>query len=177
MEFPADAIEVGRIAGAWGVKGWIKVQPFASDPQALFSSRRWFLRPPEGPGAAVSVPPLLCITDSRTHGSLIVAAAQEVADRAAADALRGARIFVSRASFPTASADEYYWVDLLGCDVVNRDGQPLGRVSGLTDTGAHSVLHVRANGAPERLIPFVAAYIDEVDLVARCIRVDWGLDF
>jgi len=177
LEFPADAIEVGRVAGAWGIKGWIKVQPYAEDPQALFSSRRWFLRPPEGPGAAPAMPALLRIADSRTHGALVVAAAQEVPDRDAAEALRGARIFVSRASFPTADDDEYYWVDLLGCEVINREGQSLGRVSELTDTGVHSVLHVQPSEGDERLIPFVLAYVDDVDLGARRIRVDWGLDF
>lgn len=177
LEFPADAIEVGRVAGAWGIKGWIKVQPFAEDPQALFSSRRWFLRPPEGPGAVPAMPPLLRITDSRTHGALVVATSQEVPDRDAAEALRGARIFVSRASFPTADADEYYWVDLLGCEVINREGQSLGRVSELTDTGVHSVLHVVSDEGAERLIPFVLAYIDDVDLGTRRILVDWGLDF
>ena len=50
--FPDDAVEVGRILGAWGVKGWLKVQPFSADPKALFSARRWFLKPPEGPGSS-----------------------------------------------------------------------------------------------------------------------------
>lgn len=174
-DFPADAVEVGRIIGAWGVKGWIKVQPFASDPQALFSSKRWFLRPPEGPG--VAPPPLLRVTHSREHGGMVVAGAQEVPDRSAAEALKGARVFVARASFPTAGTDEYYWIDLIGCAVVNREGATLGRVEDLIDTGAHSVLRVVAEGAPERLIPFVAAYVDTVDLAARRIVVDWGLDY
>jgi len=175
-ELPADAIEVGRVLGAWGIKGWFKVQPFAADPQALFSCKRWHLRPPEGPGA-VALPPLLRITQSREHGGFVVAGAQEVADRSAAEALKGARVFVSRASFPSAGADEYYWVDLIGCSVVNRDGVALGRVDDLIDTGAHSVLRVVADDVPERLIPFVAAYIDGVDLAARQVRVDWGLDY
>ena len=172
--FPADAVEVGRVAGAWGVKGWIKVQAFADDPQALFSTKRWFLRPADGPGKAP--PPLLRVTESREHGGLIIATAEEVPDRDAAEALRGARIFVSRASFPTAGADEYYWVDLIGCAVVNREGVGLGTVAELIDTGAHSVLRLVA-GDDERLIPFVAAYIDSVDLPKRRIVVDWGLDY
>ena len=173
-DFPADAVEVGRVLGAWGIKGWIKVKPFASDPQALFSSKRWHLRPPDGPGTAP--PPLLRVTESRQQGDFVVAGAQEVADRNAAEALRGARIFVARSSFPSAGADEYYWVDLMGCAVVNRDGVALGTVADLIDTGAHSVLRV-VLGDDERLIPFVAAYIDSVDLPGRSITVDWGLDF
>jgi 16S rRNA processing protein RimM len=173
-DFPADAVEVGRVLGAWGIKGWIKVQAFATDPQALFSSKRWYLRAPDGPGALP--PPLLHVTQAREQGDFVVAGAQEVPDRNAAETLKGARVFVARSSFPTAGADEYYWVDLIGCAVVNREGVALGTVADLIDTGAHSVLRVVA-GDDERLIPFVAAYIDTVDLPARSITVDWGLDF
>lgn len=184
VEFPADAVEVGRILGAWGVKGWFKVQPFTDDPQALFSSKRWHLRAPDL-GAARALPPLLRITSAREHAALVVATAAEVADRDAAEGLKGARVFVARSSFPTAGQDEYYWVDLIGASVVNRQGEALGAVTALLDTGAHSVLCVRADhatpGEPgaqaERLIPFVAAYVDDVDLDARLIRVDWGLDY
>lgn len=183
--WPDDAVEVGRIAGAWGVKGWFKVQPFASDPQALFSSRRWFLKAADEPRPArpglPGLPPLLKIVEAKEHGDGVVARAHDVDDRSAAEALRGARIFVGRASFPTAGPDEYYWVDLIGLDVVNREEQALGRVVGLMDTGAHSVLRVMPEGgrseADERLIPFVGAYVDEVSLEARRIRVDWGLDY
>ena len=186
--WPDDAIEVGRILDAWGVKGWIKVQPFASDPQALFSSRRWFLKAPEASGpkrpvGAVAIPPLLKITQAKEHGDWVVAQAQDIPDRSAAEALRGARVFVSRASFPTADADEYYWVDLIGLAVVNREGEALGIVTGLLDTGPHSVLRVApgnaaaADEASERLIPFVAAYVLDVNLAERRITVDWGLDY
>ncbi len=173
-DFPADAVEVGRVIGAWGIKGWIKVQPFATDPQALFSTKRWHLRAPDGPG--VPPPPLLRVTQSREQGGFVVAGVQEVEDRNAAELLKGARVFVARSSFPTAGADEYYWVDLIGCAVVNREGVAFGTVADLIDTGVHSVLRI-VQGDDERLIPFVAAYIDSVDLQARSITVDWGLDF
>jgi 16S rRNA processing protein RimM len=166
-EFPADAVEVGRIVGAWGVKGWFKVQAYAGDPQALFSSKRWYLQEPAA---------LLRITHSREHACFVVASAQEVADRSAAEALKGARVFIARSSFPTAGADEFYWVDLIGCAVVNREGAALGTVADLIDTGAHSVLRV-VEGDAECLIPFVAAYIDGVDLAARRITVDWQVDY
>ncbi|MCI1192294.1 ribosome maturation factor RimM [Calidifontimicrobium sp. SYSU G02091] len=177
--FPDDAVEVGRIAGAWGVRGALRVQPYAASPQALFGSRRWFLRPPEGPRAAAPLPVLLRITSAREHGQAIVASAEGVADRDAAEALRGARVFVSRASFPTPQAGEYYWVDLIGARVVNRDGVDLGQVHALMDLGPHAVLQVRPDDpqAEERLIPFVAAYVDDVDVAARRIRVDWSLDY
>jgi 16S rRNA processing protein RimM len=176
--FPPDAVEVGRILDAWGIKGWIRVLPYAKDPQALFSSRRWFLRPPEGGAIKAPLPPLLRITAAREQGDHIVASAQDIDDRNAAEALRGARIFIARASFPTPDSDEFYWVDLIGLQVHNRDGVALGEVVGLIDNGAHSVLQVRSSvDAPARLIPFVAAYIDRVDLAGRRIDVDWGLDY
>lgn len=189
--WPDDAIEVGRIVDAWGLKGWIKVQPFAADPQALFSSRRWFILPSEKAGVtrpatvAGSLPTLLKITQVKDHGEVVVALAQEVPDRNAAEAMRGARVFIGRGSFPTAGDDEFYWVDLIGLDVFNREGEALGRVAGLIDTGPHSVLRVAPTLLPdgvsaieaERLIPFVGAYVDEVSLAQRRIVVDWGLDY
>lgn len=186
-DFPADAIEVGRIVGPWGVKGAFKVHAHAADPQALFSSRRWFLRAPTDPGPrhASPLPRFLRITQAREQGSVIVASAQEVPDRAAAEALGGTRVFISRASFPSAGDDEYYWIDLIGLTVLNREGVTLGTVVDLIDTGVHSVLRVRRPDAArdstaelaERLIPFVAVYVDSVDLASRQIHVDWGLDY
>lgn len=188
--WPEDAIEVGRIIDAWGVKGWIKILPFAADPQALFSSRRWFLKPaePQGPrrvapSAAASIPPVLKITQVRHHGDGVVAQAQGVEDRSAAEALKGVRIFVSRASFPSTAEDEFYWVDLIGLTVVNQQGEVLGEVADLLDTGPHCVLRVVGEAAgegvepTERLIPFVSAYVGDVSLAERRITVDWGLDY
>ncbi|MFY8085202.1 MAG: ribosome maturation factor RimM [Rubrivivax sp.] len=186
LPFPDDAVEVGRVAGAWGVKGWIKVQPFSLDPQALFSTRRWFLRAPSGASAvtlsACAAHPVLMLTHAKEQGGAVVACAQGLEARDAAEALRGARVYVSRASFPTAAQDEFYWVDLIGLTVVNRQGVVLGEVVGLMETGAHDVLRVQASGGgaaqpPECLIPFVAAYVDDVDQAQRRITVDWGLDY
>jgi 16S rRNA processing protein RimM len=184
--WPEDAVEVGRIVDAWGIKGWLRVQPFASDPQALFSSRRWFVKPPEESGVkrpagpSGNFPSLLNVTQAKEHGDGVVALVQGVESRNDAEALRGARVFVGRSSFPTAGADEFYWVDLIGLAVVNRQGEALGSVVGLLDTGPHSVLRVAAAGRPEseeRLIPFVASYVDDVSLEAKRIVVDWGLDY
>jgi 16S rRNA processing protein RimM len=180
---PEDAIEVGRVVGAWGIKGGIKVKPFAADPQALFSSKRWFVQPPEAPfarpGTQPELPALLRVIGAKEHGDGVVATVQEVPDRTAAEALKGARIFVSRASFPTPDDDEFYWVDLIGLDVVDRQGSPLGSVAGLIETGPHCVLRVQpaAADAAETLIPFVAAYVDKVDMPARRITVDWEADY
>ncbi|MGV3572644.1 MAG: ribosome maturation factor RimM [Ramlibacter sp.] len=179
-ELPADAIEVGRIADAWGIKGWFKVLPHSADPQALFSSKRWYLQPSERGPKVFSGTVLLRIREAKEHSDSIVAQADAVEDRNGAEALRGARIFVPRSSFPTAGNDEYYWVDLLGLDVVNREGVALGRVKDLMSTGPQTVLvlEYEAEGQPaERLLPFVAAFVDGVDLAARRITVDWQPDY
>lgn len=175
---PEDAVEVGRILGAWGVKGGIKVKPFSPDPQALFSSKRWFIEPSEAkPGHAV--PPLLRVVQAREQGDAVVATVQELADRDAAQALAGARVFVPRSSFPTPDSDEFYWVDLIGLQVHNRDAAALGTVVGLIETGPHCVLRVQPADAEagELLIPFVDAYVDRVDLPGRTVHVDWQADY
>jgi len=170
--WPADAVEVARVVGAWGVKGWLKLQPLADDPQALLHARRWHLQAGD---RAIA----LTIGEARRHGAALIASAHELADRDSAESLRGARVFVSRASFPALGADEFYWRDLIGLAVVNREGVALGTVVGLLDTGAHCVLRVQPAEAEaaERLIPFVGAYVDAVKLAARRIDVDWQPDY
>jgi 16S rRNA processing protein RimM len=132
---------------------------------------------------------LLRIVRAREQGGHVVATAEDLSDRDDAEALAGARLFVSRASFPTPEADEFYWIDLIGLVVENREGVQLGSVVGLLETGPVCVLRVQpdeaaadppADGekaAAEILIPFVSAYVDRVDLSARRIHVDWQPDY
>ena len=179
-ELPADAIEVGRISDAWGIKGWFKVIPYSNDPQALFSSKRWFLQPAERGPKTFSGTVRLAISESRQHADCVVAMAHDVTDRDAAEELRGARVFVARSSFPSVVADEYYWVDLIGLEVLNRQGLVLGCVKELLSTGAQTVLVIEyqeQGKAALRMIPFVAAFVDDVDLMARRIMVDWQPDY
>lgn len=178
--WPDDAIEVGIIVDAWGVKGWFKVLPHSASPEALFSSRRWYLLPSERGAKTFSGPVLLRVREAKEHSDTVVASAHEVDDRSAAEALKGARIFIPRSSFPTAATDEYYWVDLIGLEVVNREGLALGRVKELLSTGPQTVLvieYVEDGKALERMIPFVAAYVDAVDLAGQRITVDWQPDY
>jgi 16S rRNA processing protein RimM len=180
-DLPADAIEVGRIADAWGVKGWFKVLAYSAAPEALFSSRRWYLQPAEKGARHFEGTRLLRIKEAKEHSDSIVATAHDVPDRDTAEALRGARVFVPRTSFPTAAQDEYYWVDLIGLEVVNREGVGLGSVRELLSTGPQTVLvleYAADDGkTQERMIPFVAAFVDAVDLPGRRITVDWQPDY
>lgn len=195
---PDDAIEVGHVVGAWGVQGAVKVAAQSSDAAALMHSKHWWLRRPQTlrPSQATSIG--YDVVSKRTQGDGLVVTLATVTDRDMAAALAGATILIPRSAFPKASNGEFYWVDLIGCLVVNRDGQTLGRVVGLIETGVHSVLRVmaepeRANPVDakpgqsaraedaavpaERLIPFVDAFVDKTDLKARRIDVDWGLDY
>lgn len=179
-ELPADAIEVGRIADAWGIKGWFKVLPYSANPEALFSSKCWFLLPTEKGTKTFEGVGSLNIKEAKTHSDTVVACAHGVDDRNMADALRGARIFIAKSSFPVPQKDEYYWVDLIGLSVVNREGVALGQVCELLSTGPQTVLVIDdlvEGQVQQRMIPFVAAYVDDVDLVARRILVDWQPDY
>ena len=179
-ELPADAVEVGRIADAWGIKGWFKVLAYSADPEALFSSKRWYLQPAErGPKTFVGTVKL-AIREAKEHSDTVVASAQDVDDRTAAEALKGARIFIPRSSFPTAATDEFYWVDLLGLDVVNREGVALGQIRDLLSTGPQTVLvmeYTEDGKTLERMIPFVSQFVDGVDIPGRLITVDWQPDY
>jgi 16S rRNA processing protein RimM len=185
---PADAVELGRFLGAWGVKGWVHIQPHSADTRALFQSGEWFLLPPEtrfGRGfSAFSGSVRAHVADIKVHSDSIVARLDGVTDRTGAEALKGVRIHVPRSAFPPAQEGEYYWVDLIGLEVYNREGVHLGVVRDLLPTGPNSVLVMEytdtvdgVEKTAERMVPFVAAYIDDVDLKARRITADWQTDY
>ena len=177
---PADAVEVGRIAEAWGVKGWFKVHAHSSHPEALFAAREWFLQPAERGAKTFADTRVLALRQVRPHSDSIVASAEGVDDRSSAELLRGARIFIARSYFPQTEDGEYYWVDLIGLAVINREGVALGQVRELLATGPQTtlVLSYEQDGkAGERLIPFVSAFVDQVDLPGRRITVDWQPDY
>lgn len=185
---PDDAVELGRIQDAWGIKGWIRIQPHSADTQALLSSSNWFLKPPEarfaGGFSAFAGCVAVTVTEVKSHTDGLVAQLAGVDDRNAAEVLKGVRIYLPRSAFPATPEGEYYWVDLIGLDVVNREGLHLGIVRDLMATGPTSVLVLEYAGMEdgaaqlvERMIPFVDAYVDEVDRAARRITVDWQPDY
>ena len=186
---PDDAVEVGRILDAWGVKGWLKILPHSSQPEALFSAKSWFLQAPDAkfrPGFnAFTGTVAITVDEAKTHSDSVVAKIDGLDERDDAETLRGCRIFLPRSAFPQASKDEYYWVDLMGLNVVNREGVDLGCVRDLMATGPNSVLCVQYQASQEdgsmtteeRLIPFVSAYVDSVDTAGKLITVDWQPDY
>jgi 16S rRNA processing protein RimM len=138
------------------------------------------LVPPEKGPKPFSKVVKVTISEAKNHSGVVVASIKELDNRNDAEALRGARVFVPRASFPAPLADEYYWIDLIGLNVVNRDDVALGKVNELLSTGAQTVLVIQYEQdgkSLERMIPFVSVYIDDVDFSRKCILVDWQPDF
>ncbi len=194
---PADLIELGRITAAYGIKGWVKVQPHSAQAEVLLTASEWWLTrpvPESARGVVASGPVAYKVLQSRSQGATVVAQLAGIADRDLAEALRGFSVRASRGSFPAPEEDEYYWVDLIGCALyTNANGEPalIGVVDEVFDNGAHAVLKVlcqregadgpeailNAKGKPaDMLVPFVRAHILSVDLAARRIDSDWPLD-
>ncbi len=173
---PPDLVLVGRVGEAYGLKGGLHLIPYSNDAAALQAAHEWWL---QGPGKL----PLrsVDVLHAKPHGGGLTAQLVGLADRDQAEKLKGASVFVPRSRFPALSDDEYYWTDLVGLEVVNVDGVVLGTVTGLTETGAHPLLEVAEQGADgeavQRLVPFVGVHVKSVDREARCITVDWGVDY
>ncbi|SPJ17548.1 Ribosome maturation factor RimM [Burkholderiales bacterium] len=174
---PPDLVTLGILRGAYGLQGWIHVQPYSGEAEVLRATRRWWLLRPEADGSSGDPTAALQVTELRTQGAGLVAKWRGCEDPEAAQALKGWRIAVSRSDFPRLPQGQFYWVDLIGALVVNRSGLQLGVVRALRNNGAHDLLEVERESASAAtrplLIPMVEAYVDGVDLAARRIRVDW----
>lgn len=160
---------MGRVAAPYAVRGWIKVQPFTEYLDSLFDYPVWRL------GKAGRWREY-AVLEAKLHGQYLLAQLDGVNDRDAAEALQGHEVAVAREELPPAEDDAYYWDDLIGLDVVNLAGEPLGRVVEMLETGAHDIMRVVADGK-ERLIPFTDPIVGKVDVAAGRIEVDWGADW
>jgi 16S rRNA processing protein RimM len=170
----ADIVVLGKITAAHGLQGYLRVYPFADDPLDWSLLPDWWVgREGDAPGLWRKTKVLKCVL----RNDLLIAQLACAVDRSAAEALKGALVGAPRAVLPPTDCDEYYWADLIGLDVVNTQEQPLGRVLGLLDTPANAVLRVGGGEGRERLLPFVAAVVLDVDLVGRRIRVAWEVDW
>jgi len=164
---------MGRVAGPYGVRGLARVQVYTEAIDSLLDFETWLV----GRGGVWQARRVL---DAAVHGDGLVARFEGIDSPEAARVLRGLEVAIRRGDLPPADEGEVYWVDLVGCTVVNREGVDLGRVTGLMETGANDVLVVVAgSGAQrvERLIPYIGQVVEAVDVPGRSIRVDWGEDF
>ena len=161
---------MGRIAAARGVRGWVRIQTYTEYIDGLLEYRSWWIGHEHGPWRKVEV------QQCEVHNRTLSAQLPGCPDRTAAEKLKGLLIAVPRSSLPRQSKDEYYWSDLIGLAVVNEQGEQLGTVANLLETGANQVLSVRGDDG-EILIPFVATAIKQVDLKNKTICVDWAADY
>jgi 16S rRNA processing protein RimM len=164
---PPDLVELGAVHGAYGVKGWVRVALRGSDGGVLQDARTWWLLDPDG---AREIVPQAC----RRHGTALLAKWAGCESKETAEALKGVALAVPRSDFPPPAQGEFYWVDLLGCGVVNRGGDHLGEVAGLRENSGGQWLEVSSGPDGEvRLIPLVEQFVESVDLKQRVVRVDW----
>jgi len=176
---PADLVLVGYVSGAYGLNGWIRIRPYSDDADALLHAKTWWLGNPELPLQLREVD----MQQAKIHSGDVVAQLVGVAGRESAEALKGSAVQISRRHFPALADGEFYWVDLIGLEVVNLQGERLGLVDGMMDNGAHPILRVAGPVAGsetkprEILIPFVDQFVKTVDQTAKKITVDWDLDY
>ncbi len=164
----APRLVVGRISGVHGVAGWLRVHSYTRPPAEILDYSTWYL---DQDGRCTESH----VRQGREQSKGIVALLSGCENRTVAESWIGAEITIERAQLAALDDHEYYWTDLIGCRVCTVQGEVLGDVTRLMETGGHDVLVV--NGQRERLIPFVPdVYIRAVDIADRCITVDWDLE-
>ncbi|RZZ90742.1 ribosome maturation factor RimM [Pseudoxanthomonas winnipegensis] len=163
-------ILLGRVVGAFGVRGQVKIESWTEPREAIFRYQPWTLRDAAGRERELSG------VRGKPSGKHLIASFPGVEDRDAVEAMVGLEIAVPRSALPPPQPDEYYWVDLEGLRVINADGRDFGTVSHLFSTGANDVLVAR--GDKDRLIPFIQPdFVTRVDFEAGVVGVDWDPEF
>ena len=163
-------ILLGRIVGAFGIRGQIKIESWTEPRDAIFRYQPWILRDVQGSEREFQG------ARGKESGKHLVATFPDVTDRDVVEAMRGTDIYVLRSALPPPKAGEFYWIDLEGFRVVNLEGVDFGTVSHLFSTGANDVLFVR--GDRERMVPFVEPdFVKSIDFEGGLITVDWDPDF
>jgi len=162
-------VEVGKVSGVFGVKGWVKVHSYTSPRENILNYSPWRL----SRGGEVKE---IKVLEGRQQGKTLVARLDGINDREAAELLSGWRIDINSQQLPKTADDEYYWSELIGLNVKTTTGIELGIVDYLIETGANDVLVVA--GDRERLIPFLQGQtIVSIDTDNQLITVDWDADF
>lgn len=167
----SDLIEVGRTMGPYGVRGWVKIAPGA-DGEAMLGTKKWLFK-----SVAGGDPVPLEVQGVKPHGKVFVAKWKGCEAPEEAPAWKGA-ILIDRKDFPELADDELWAADFIGCTVVTKEGEALGRVASLESNGVQDLLAVDPGaGRKPFLIPVVEAYVLEIDVREKRITVDWGRDW
>ncbi|HEY5900665.1 MAG TPA: ribosome maturation factor RimM [Burkholderiales bacterium] len=153
---------MGRVAGSYGVRGWIKVAPGGGvDAATLAGAKQWWI----GERAHE-------VAEAKVHSAAVVARLVGIENREQALELKGAEVSLERTTLPQPDEGVYYLADLVGLEVLNEQGERLGRIARLFSNGAQDVMEL--TGERTRLIPWVAAIVKHVDLAAGQVVVAWN---
>jgi 16S rRNA processing protein RimM len=155
---------MGRVAGSYGVRGWVKVAPDKGGADGLAGTKEWWI------GAEA-----FSVDAAKVHGATVVGKLAGIETREQALALKGKAVAVRRDALPEPEEGKYYLADLVGLEVVNVQGARLGVVTRTYSNGAQDVIEVA--GERTRLIPWVAAVVKKVDLPGKQVEVEWGAEW
>ncbi len=179
---PSDFVILGKIIGFFGVKGWIKVHSDTDPRENIVSYSQWWLRDSRKKGEWQRVK----LSNGKRSGKNVIAKLDGVDTREQAELYLGKEVAVKRSELPSLGQDEFYWTDLIGCNVETLQGVKIGPVTRLFETGANEVMVVKDarektsgnNDSGEVLIPWIRpSVITGIDLDAKKITVDWDPDF
>jgi 16S rRNA processing protein RimM len=155
---------MGRVAGSYGVRGWVKVAPEVGAGEDLAAVKEWWI------GADA-----FQVSAAKVHGATVVGKLAGIETREEALELKGRTVAVAREALPEPEEGKYYLADLIGLQVVNENGEALGLVMRTYSNGAHDVIEVA--GTKTHLIPWVPSVIRQVDLLNKRVEVEWGADW
>jgi 16S rRNA processing protein RimM len=168
-------VVIGRLSGHSGIKGWVKIRSYTRPAEQIFEYPEVFARN----AAKQEAWTVLAIEGARLQGKGPVIKIRGIESREDAEPLIGSDVAISRSQMASLPDGEYYWIDLIGCDVVNVQGTDLGRLTSIMETGANDVFVIerKPGSRPELLVPWVAEVVIAVDLGQRLITVDWQEDY
>lgn len=176
QQAPVNPVVLGKMGSTYGIRGWLRVFSSTEEAESIFDYQPWFIQT-QGSWHCVE------IESWRHHNQDMIIKVKGIDDRDAATLLTNREIVVDSAQLPELEEGDYYWKDLIGCQVVTSSGYQLGSVIDMMETGSNDVLVIRANlkdafGIKERLVPFLTGQvIKHVYLSTRTIEVDWDPGF
>jgi len=166
-------VVLGRLVAPYGVQGWMHLHLFGDDPASWQRMPQWWLARNDSETAEWVATGLKAV---KQHGGGWVAKLEGIDSRDGAEAITGFYFAAPREALPATGTGEFYWTDLIGLRVVNAQGELLGVVESLIETGANDVMKLK-DGDTERLLPFVAHVVTDVNVANGQITVDWQGDW
>ena len=160
---------IGKVTGAHGIKGWLKIQSFSSPPENILNYPSWII---DNQG----VEDFYLIEQGKKLNNKIIVKLEKIDDRTTAEFLINSKIQILRSDLPKLSNESYYWSDLEGLNVLNLEEKIIGNIESLIETGANDVMVINSLKNKRILIPFVMhQIIKEVNIELNFVKVDWPM--